>query len=140
MTFKFISTAALSLMFAFSGCSSETAVKQMTIAEEAEMHPDKFESDSVFLDYIQKVHFNYMWEGAEPNSGLARERIHLDNVYPENDQNIVTTGGSGFGVAGLIVGMETRIHFARRRRQATPQDCRLSDESRPLPRRMASLD
>lgn len=106
MTFKFISTAALSLMFAFSGCSSETAVKQMTIAEEAEMHPDKFESDSVFLGYIQKVHFNYMWEGAEPNSGLARERIHLDNVYPENDQNVVTTGGSGFGVAGLIVGME----------------------------------
>jgi len=106
MTFKFISTAALSLMFVFSGCSSETAVKQVTIAEEAEMHPDKFESDSVFLDYIQKVHFNYMWEGAEPNSGLARERIHLDNVYPENDQNVVTTGGSGFGVAGLIVGME----------------------------------
>ena len=47
-----------------------------------------------------------MWDGAEPTSGLARERIHTDGVYPENDQNIVTTGGSGFGIAGLVVAME----------------------------------
>ena len=47
-----------------------------------------------------------MWDGAEPTSGLARERIHLDNQYPENDQDVVTTGGSGFGIAGLVVAME----------------------------------
>ncbi len=78
----------------------------MTIAEMAEQHPAEFENDSVFLDYIQKVHFNYMWEGADSTSGLAKERIHLDNNYPENDQNTVTIGGSGFGVAGLIVAMD----------------------------------
>ncbi len=68
--------------------------------------PATFASDDEMLDYIQKVHFNYMWEGAEPTSGLARERIHLDGEYPENDQNTVTTGGSGFGVAGLLVAID----------------------------------
>lgn len=68
--------------------------------------PETFASDDEFLDYIQKTHLNYMWDGAETNSGLARERIHLDNHYPENDSNIVTTGGSGFGIAGLLVGIE----------------------------------
>lgn len=68
--------------------------------------PETFASDEEFLDYIQKAHLNYMWDGAETNSGLARERIHLDNHYPENDSNIVTTGGSGFGIAGLLVGIE----------------------------------
>ena len=68
--------------------------------------PASFASDDEMLDYIQRVHFNYMWDGAEPTSGLARERIHLDNQYPENDQDVATTGGSGFGIAGLVVAME----------------------------------
>lgn len=68
--------------------------------------PASFESDSAMLDYIQKVTLNYMWEGAEPTSGLAPERIHLDGAYPENDANVVTIGGSGFGVAGLLVGID----------------------------------
>lgn len=76
-----------------------------TITAEAEAHPT-FDNDEDFLDFIEKVHFNYMWEGAEPNSGLACERIHLDGVYPQDDATVVTIGGSGFGVAGLIVGME----------------------------------
>ncbi len=68
--------------------------------------PESFANDSVMLDYIQRVHLNYMWDGAEPNSGMAPERIHLDGVYPENDAHIVTTGGSGFGIAGLLVGID----------------------------------
>ena len=71
-----------------------------------ETRPATFASDDAMLDYIQRVHFNYMWDGAEPISGLARERIHLDGDYPEHDQDVVTTGGSGFGIAGLIVAME----------------------------------
>ena len=61
-----------------------------------------FQNDDEFLDWLQKTHFNYMWDGAEPTSGMAPERIHMDGVYPENDQQVVTTGGSGFGSAGLI--------------------------------------
>lgn len=68
--------------------------------------PMKFDSYDNFLTYIQYHHFNYMWEGAEEHSGLARERIHMDGVYPENDEDVITIGGSGFGIAGLLVGIE----------------------------------
>ncbi len=68
--------------------------------------PTSFTNDDAFLDYIQKVHFNYMWDGAEPISGMAPERIHLDGVYPEHDSSVVTLGGSGFGVAGILVAIE----------------------------------
>ena len=36
---------------------------------------------------------------------MARERIHEDNDYPDNDQMIVTSGGSGFGVMAILVGI-----------------------------------
>ena len=102
-----LKSAALALAVVFVGCSAKTEkAAELTIAQQAEQHPEQFESDSVFLDFIQKVHFNYMWEGADSTSGLAKERIHLDNHYPENDQNTITIGGSGFGVAGLIVAMD----------------------------------
>ena len=42
-------------------------------------------SDDALMDTVQRRTFNYFWEGAEPNSGLARERIHMDGVYPENE-------------------------------------------------------
>lgn len=99
---------AVACLFAvsFVACGGGTAAPVATIASEAEARPDTFANDSVFLDFIQKVHFNYMWEGADSTSGLACERIHLDGNYPQNDANTVTIGGSGFGVAGLIVAME----------------------------------
>ena len=67
---------------------------------------EEFKNDDELLDFMQKTHLNYMWDGAEANSGLACERIHLDNSYPQGDQTVVTTGGSGFGIAGLLVGIE----------------------------------
>jgi Uncharacterized protein conserved in bacteria len=63
-------------------------------------------SDDSLLTLIQYKTFQYFWEGAEPNSGMARERYHVNNVYPENDMNIVTIGGTGFGVMAIIVGIE----------------------------------
>lgn len=96
------------VFFILFSCSEKK--KENTITDkkppQEEQRPTSFASDDAFLDYIQKAHFNYMWEGAEENSGLARERIHIDGNYPLNDQHIITTGGSGFGIAGLIVGME----------------------------------
>ncbi|WP_040579104.1 glucoamylase family protein [Croceivirga radicis] len=63
-------------------------------------------SNEQLLDSIQYQTFNYFWEGAEPNSGLARERIHLDDIYPTHDKDIITTGGSGFGLMAILVGVE----------------------------------
>ncbi|MFI2743290.1 glucoamylase family protein [Zhouia sp. PK063] len=62
--------------------------------------------NETLLDTVQKQTFNYFWDGAEPTSGLARERIHMDGVYPENDQDVVTTGGSGFGIMAILVGVK----------------------------------
>ena len=66
-------------------------------------------SDTELLRLVQHRTFQYFWNGAEPNSGLACERIHMDNDYPENDQHIVTTGGSGFGIMTLLVGIERKF-------------------------------
>jgi hypothetical protein len=62
--------------------------------------------DAQLLDTIQYQTFQYFWDGAEPVSGMARERIHMDNNYPQNDQDVVTLGGSGFGVMAILVGVE----------------------------------
>jgi hypothetical protein len=63
------------------------------------------EDENIFRD-VQKATFEYFWDGAEPVSGLARERFHTDNVYPQNDKNVVTSGGGGFGVMAILVGIE----------------------------------
>ncbi len=63
-------------------------------------------SDDQILDSIQFYTFQYFWTGAEPVSGMARERFHLDGVYPQNDKQVVTSGGSGFGIMALIAGIE----------------------------------
>ena len=63
-------------------------------------------NNEALLDTVQKQTFNYFWEGAEPISGLARERIHLDNIYPSHDKDIITIGGSGFGLMAILVGVE----------------------------------
>ncbi len=61
--------------------------------------------DSALLDLTERQTFRYFWEGAEPNSGMAPERIHMDNVYPENDQSTIATGGSGFGCMAILAGI-----------------------------------
>jgi hypothetical protein len=66
----------------------------------------KLISDDSLLTLVQYRTFQYFWSGAEPNSGMARERIHEDGVYPENDMNVITTGGSGFGLMAILTGIE----------------------------------
>ena len=94
---------ALGMLLSFNSCTPpETTSRDATpIEKKAEVL-----SDDSLLTLIQKQTFEYFWTGAEPNSALARERIHIDGVYPQNDQNIVTTGGSGFGMMAILVGIE----------------------------------
>ena len=63
-------------------------------------------SDQQLMDLVQKQTLKYFWDFAEPNSLLARERYHEDGVYPQNDAHVITTGGSGFGLATILVGVE----------------------------------
>ena len=52
--------------------------KNKTVTDAEPDRPEAFANDDELLDYIQKTHFNYMWEGAEKTSGLACERIRLE--------------------------------------------------------------
>jgi hypothetical protein len=63
-------------------------------------------SDDSLLTLVQYRTFLYFWDGAEPVSGMARERFHVDGIYPDNDMNVVTSGGTGFGVMAILVGIE----------------------------------
>jgi hypothetical protein len=62
--------------------------------------------DTALYRLVQQQTFQYFWDAAEPSSGLARERFHVDNIYPSHDKNIVTSGGGGFGVMAILVGIE----------------------------------
>lgn len=61
---------------------------------------DKFEriAPDALLELVQKQTFRYFWEHAHPVSGMARERFGSDNL--------VTTGGTGFGVMSILVAIE----------------------------------
>lgn len=61
-------------------------------------------TDTEALDQVQKDAIKYFWDYAETNSKLARERYLTDN--PGFEANIITTGGSGFGLMTLIAGVE----------------------------------
>jgi hypothetical protein len=63
-------------------------------------------SEDSVLTLVQYQTFQYFWDNAEPVSGMARERTHMDGIYPQNDQNVVTSGGSGFGLLTILVGIE----------------------------------
>ena len=63
-------------------------------------------NDTALFRLVQQQTFQYFWDGAEPTSGLARERFHSDNIYPQNDKTTVTSGGGGFGVMAILVGIE----------------------------------
>jgi hypothetical protein len=66
-------------------------------------------SDDQLLTLVQKQTFNYFWDGAEPVSGLARERFHSDNSYPDNDKDVIATGATGFGVMAILVAIERKF-------------------------------
>ncbi len=91
---------------ALAACNLQEKDKQNSTVIIADDKPEIYEdlSDAQLLDTIQYYTFQYFWDGAELNSGLARERIHLSGIYPLNDENVVTTGGSGFGLMAILVG------------------------------------
>ncbi|QRR02218.1 glucoamylase family protein [Dyadobacter sandarakinus] len=64
---------------------------------------DKFPriSDDALLTLVQQQTFKYFWDFAHPISGLARER--------NTSGDIVTSGGSGFGIMTIPVGIERKF-------------------------------
>nr|WP_298924569.1 glucoamylase family protein [uncultured Allomuricauda sp.] len=61
-------------------------------------------SDEELLTLTQKETFKYFWDFAESNSGGAKERYHPND--PTRDAQVVTSGGTGFGLMAIVVGIE----------------------------------
>jgi hypothetical protein len=55
-------------------------------------------SDEELLTLIQQQTFKYFYDFAHPASGMARER--------NTSGDLVTSGGSGFGIMAIVVGIE----------------------------------
>jgi hypothetical protein len=62
-------------------------------------------SDSSLLDVVQRQTFRYFWDFAHPVSNLSRER---SNEAYEYGSEVVTTGGTGFGIMSVIVATERK--------------------------------
>ncbi|HMV09603.1 MAG TPA: glucoamylase family protein [Cyclobacteriaceae bacterium] len=83
---------------------SKTLYSEIDYAPKMPLLPNDEDSDNDntndLLSVVQKQTFKYFYDFAHPVSGLARER------NDPNSTNVVTSGGSGFGIMALIVGME----------------------------------
>jgi hypothetical protein len=62
-------------------------------------------TDDQLLDVVQKQTFRYFWDFAHPVSGMARERSNEAYNY---GSEVVTTGGTGFGVMSVIVATQRK--------------------------------
>lgn len=96
--------AAVLLLFSLMACKnkpSASADKDKRTASATDTL-----SDDALMDTVQRRTFQYFWEGGEPYSGMARERYHIDNVYPAGGPEVVTSGGSGFGIMAILSGID----------------------------------
>ena len=75
---------------------------QKTVSFKAADRPKKL-TDSALLDLVQQQTFRYFWDFAHPVSNLSRERSN--QAYNYGDE-VVTTGGTGFGIMSVIVAAE----------------------------------
>jgi hypothetical protein len=92
--------SVLGLVLLITCCNGQ---EQDKIKVEGEKIVVQHLSDEELMTLVQKQTFGYFWDGAEPVSGMAPERIHFDGTY---DVDIVTSGGSGFGIMAILVGIE----------------------------------
>ncbi len=72
------------------------AINLFTSIDSADKFPQI--SDSSLLTLVEQQTFKYFYDFGHPVSGLARER--------NTSGDVVTTGGSGFGVMALVVGVQ----------------------------------
>ncbi len=96
--------AALMLSAALTGFAQgkKTAIKYTPIKQVGIV---KGLSDSALLDVVQKQTFRYFWDFAHPVSGMARERSNESFDY---GAEVVTTGGTGFGIMAMIVAVDRK--------------------------------
>lgn len=97
---QYVRSYEFSISSEFTGIDKEpfkgTDIQWYTQVDSTYKFPEV--TDDELLTIIQKQTFKYFWDFAHPVSGLARER--------NTSGDLVTIGGSGFGVMAIIVGIE----------------------------------
>lgn len=92
--------------FALFSCSSDDSISSTgtPIGGGGNTETPTQYTDTQLVEMVQKDALKYFWDYAESNSKLARERYHTDN--PGQDANVVSAGGSGFGLMTILVGIK----------------------------------
>ena len=90
-----------SFLYAITACTSNKYITKDKVQFSKQ--------DEELYSLVERQTFQYFWDGAEPKSGMARERIHEDGIYPQNDKNVITSGGSGFGVMAILAGINRKF-------------------------------
>jgi len=93
--YLYIGSATLTYYFKVSAYDSSG--NESPLSDSVECAPHSM-TDEEFLDMTQRATFRYFYDYAHPVSGLSRERLGSGET--------VTSGGSGFGVMALLVGIE----------------------------------
>lgn len=94
-----LSLTILVFVLVVSGCKSDKKNDAVSKSISKEIPLDSL------LETLQKQTFKYFWDFEESQSGMARERSQ-DSAFNNQSKNIITTGGSGFGIATIAVGVE----------------------------------
>jgi hypothetical protein len=90
-----------------SSCSSDGGTGPIGVSELPEtppVVPVEDLTDGELMDLVQLETFKYFWNFADADSGAARERYHPAD--PQHGAHVVATGGTGFGLMGILVGIE----------------------------------
>lgn len=97
--------AKRSTIFLFSICTTILFAQNKIASNKTINHTNRPTnlSDNDLLDLVQKQTFKYFWEFGHPISEMARER---SNVAYDYGDEVVTTGGTGFGIMAMIVAAE----------------------------------
>lgn len=91
--------------------------------------------DDTLLELVQRQTFSYFWDFAHPVSGLSRERSNVTDYGPE----VITIGGSGFGVMSIIVATNRKMDYLRYRSYTIIENFAISSKGRFLSWDISSL-
>ncbi len=102
-TFQYSLILSLVLLLSFSSFAQKKKSSPVATAAFNPSNRPKNLSDNDLLELVQKQTFRYFWDFGHPVSGLARERSNESFNY---GSEVVTTGGTGFGIMAMIVAAE----------------------------------
>lgn len=102
---KYLLVSACGFFLLFASCRGEEVSRSGgTPLPGPPTSPPVTYTDAELLEKVQREVLRYFWDYAEINSGLSRERYHVDN--PSHDAHVVTVGGSGFGLMTILTSIK----------------------------------